>query len=76
MQYLGVFPGSVSPFGLINDHEKHVHVFIDENLGNAERLAFHPNVNTSTLIITKSDLITFLEYTGNTYEFISLYDPN
>jgi Ala-tRNA(Pro) deacylase len=32
MNYLGVEAGSISPFALINDKEKHVHVFIDENL--------------------------------------------
>ncbi len=73
-QYLGVEPGSVSPFGLINDIENNVHVFIDEKLRESERLAFHPNVNTATLVITRADLIRFLDYTGNTYEFIKLYE--
>ena len=34
MKYLGITPGSVSPFALINDKENHVHVFLDENLKN------------------------------------------
>ncbi|MBN2667550.1 MAG: prolyl-tRNA synthetase associated domain-containing protein [Bacteroidales bacterium] len=74
MRYLGVEPGSVSPFGLINDTENHVHLFIDEQLNDFDRLAFHPNVNTASLVISKSDLIRFLEFTGNSYEFIRLYD--
>jgi len=74
MKYLGVQPGSVSPFGLINDTENHVHLFIDEQLNDFERLAFHPNVNTASLVITKSDFIRFLKFTGNSYEFIKLYD--
>lgn len=73
-KYLGVEPGSVTPFGLINDKEKNVHLFIDEKLLDYDRLAFHPNVNTASLVITRSDLIKFLEYTGSTYEFIRLYD--
>jgi Ala-tRNA(Pro) deacylase len=73
-RYLGLEPGSVSPFGLINDREKHVHVFIDEKLEEFERLAFHPNVNTASIIITRADFIKFLNYLGNTYEFIKLYD--
>ncbi len=73
-KYLGVEPGSVSPFGLINDEEKHVHLFIDETLKNYDRLAFHPNVNTSSLVVSKSDFLKFLDYTGNSYEFIRLYD--
>lgn len=73
-EYLGVEPGAVSPFGLINDKTHHVHVFIDERLGEYERLAFHPNVNDATLIISRDDLIRFITYLGSTYEFIKMYD--
>jgi Ala-tRNA(Pro) deacylase len=73
-KYLGVEPGSVSPFGLINDTEHHVHLFIDEKLNESDRLAFHPNINTASLVISKTDFIKFLHYTGNTFEFIRLYD--
>jgi Ala-tRNA(Pro) deacylase len=72
-QWLGLSPGSVTPFGLINDHEHHVHLFIDENLRRAERLSFHPNINTATLVISFGDFIHFLDWTGNGYEFIRLY---
>jgi Ala-tRNA(Pro) deacylase len=73
-KYLGVEPGSVTPFGLINDTGRNVHLFIDEKLLDFERLAFHPNVNTASLVISRTDLIKFLVYTGSTYEFIRLYD--
>jgi Ala-tRNA(Pro) deacylase len=74
MHYLGVEPGSVSPFGLINDTDKHVHLFIDERLKDCERLTFHPNINTASLVISKSDFLRFLEFTGNSFEFLKLYD--
>ena len=73
-KYLGVEPGSVSPFGLINDTENHVHLFIDEKLNEFDRLAFHPNINTASLVISKSDFLKFLACTGNSFEFIRLYD--
>jgi Ala-tRNA(Pro) deacylase len=73
-KYLGIEPGSVSPFGLINDYEKHVHLFIDEKLKEFDRLTFHPNINTASLVLSKSDFLKFLEYTGNTFEFIRLYE--
>jgi Ala-tRNA(Pro) deacylase len=73
-KYIGVEPGSVSPFGLINDTGHHVHLFIDEKLKEFERLAFHPNVNTATIIVSKADFLKFLGFTGNSYEFIRLYD--
>jgi len=73
-KYLGVEPGSVSPFGLINDKEHHVHLFIDEKLNDFERLSFHPNINTASLVISKPDFLKFLAHADNTYEFIRLYD--
>jgi Ala-tRNA(Pro) deacylase len=73
-KYLGVEPGSVSPFGLINDKDKHVHLFIDEALKDYDRLTFHPNSNTASLVVSKSDFHKFLEFTGNTYEYLGLYD--
>ncbi len=73
-KYLGLNPGAVSPFGLINDSEKNVHLFIDERLKEQERLAFHPNDNSATLVISKTDFLKFLEFTGNSFEFIKLYD--
>lgn len=73
-KHLNIEPGSVSPFGLINDMENHVHLFIDEKLNEFDRLTFHPNINTASLVISKADFLKFLESTGNTYEFIKLYD--
>ncbi len=73
-RYLGLLPGSVSPFGLINDTDNHVHLFIDEKLLLFERLSFHPNVNTASLVISLDDFIKFLKYTDNSYEFLKLYD--
>lgn len=73
-KYLGLIAGSVSPFGLINDHENHVHVFIDKNLQHVEKISFHPNDNTATLVLSFKDFIKFLDWSGNTYEFINLYN--
>jgi Ala-tRNA(Pro) deacylase len=74
LKYLGLSPGSVSPFGLINDISKNVHVFLDENLQNSERISFHPNLNTASLVLPYIDFLRFLEHTGNSYEFVTLYD--
>lgn len=73
MKYLGVKPGSVTPFGLINDEEHHVTLFIDKKLQNADRLSFHPCINTASLIISREDFIKFLDYTTNPYEWIEVY---
>ena len=73
MKYLGVTPGSVTPFGLINDIERHVYVFLDKNLQNAQRLSFHPCINTASLIVSKDDFVRFLDYTQNKYEWMEVY---
>ena len=73
MKYLGVMPGSVTPFGLMNDTEHHVHVFIDKNVQKAARISFHPCINTASLIISQNDFIRFLDYTTNVYEWLELY---
>ena len=73
-KYLGLQGGSVSLFGIINDFENHVHLFMDDALKTAEKISFHPNDNTATVVITFESMIRFLEWSGNTYEFINLYD--
>jgi len=72
-RFLGVTPGSVSPFGLINDTTKHVVVFADENLLQHEKLSFHPNDNSCSVVIRTTDFIRFLTERGNRFSFIKLY---
>ena len=74
MTYLGVTPGSVSPMGLINDKESHVHLFLDQNLQHSKTISFHPCINTASLVIKYIDFLRFLEHTGNSYEYVRLYD--
>jgi Ala-tRNA(Pro) deacylase len=57
---LGLEPGAVSPFGLINDTNKSVEVYIDSDIYNAETVSFHPNVNTATLELSKDMFRKFL----------------
>jgi Ala-tRNA(Pro) deacylase len=73
-KYMGLSAGSVSAFGIINDLDSHVHLFIDATLQSAERISFHPNQNDATLVISFASFIRFLESSGNTYEFIEMYD--
>ena len=72
MKYLGLEPGSVSPFGLINDTEHHVHLFLDEKLKEADTLSFHPNDCRGTVVIRRTDFERYLDSLGNTYEYLEL----
>jgi Ala-tRNA(Pro) deacylase len=65
LELLGVTPGSVTPFGLINDREGRVHVVLDACLAGDGPVNFHPLVNTATTTIAAADLITFLRATGH-----------
>jgi Ala-tRNA(Pro) deacylase len=71
-RYLGVTPGSVSPFGLINDTAQAVRVIVDSDLKTAARLIFHPNDNTASLTISGADFERFLEHQGNAVRWVRL----
>ncbi len=70
---LGLRPGSVSPFGLINDAEHRVHLFLDRNLERYGAYSFHPNDNRATVVIERGEFLRYLALTGNTCEFVDLY---
>lgn len=65
MKYLGLEAGAVSPFGLINDSRNEVEVILDSDLEKADKVNFHPNVNTATVGIIFSDFEKFLSWCGN-----------
>lgn len=70
---LGVQAGSVTPFGLINDHDNKVkHFVLDQNLLKEEYVAFHPLVNTSTIELKTTDFFKFLEKLGRKYTALDL----
>ena len=71
-RWLGVEPGSVSPFGLVNDETRHVLVVCDVALKSSSALGFHPNVNTATLEIALADFEKFLASRGNTVRWLEL----
>ena len=72
MAHLSLTPGSVSPFGLIHDRDRLVRVAIDRELKSAERVSFHPNINTVTLTLTFSDFEKFLAACGNPVQFVTV----
>jgi len=61
----GVEPGSVSPFGAINDRQGRVTVVLDSAMMEHAILNYHPLINTMTTAIKREDLIKFLESTGH-----------
>ena len=70
--HLGLTPGSVSPFGLINDPAHAVRVVLDRDLKTASRLSFHPNINTRTYVIASDDFMRFLAATGHPVQYVTI----
>jgi Ala-tRNA(Pro) deacylase len=68
--HLGLTPGAVSPFGLINDSSRRVRVLLDSTLRAAARVGFHPNVNTATIVLAFADFERFLAARGNPVTYV------
>lgn len=62
---LGVEPGSVTPFAVINDRAARVTVVLDAAMMMQQTLNFHPLANTGTTTISRDGLLKFLEATGH-----------
>jgi Ala-tRNA(Pro) deacylase len=69
-KYLRLEAGSVSPFGLIHDLGKEVRVVVDAGLKAAEKVNFHPNINTATLEISFGDFERFLARCANRLDYV------
>ncbi len=65
LEVLGVPPGSVTPFALINDRAQRVTVVLDADMMRHERLNFHPLENTATTNIARDDLVRFIRACGH-----------
>lgn len=69
---LGIEPGMVSPFGLLNNDEKDVKIYMDKEIITEEIMTFHPNDNTKTMFITTKDLFKYFENIGYELNIIEL----
>ena len=56
-----LLPGTVSPFGLLNNRDKDIQVYFDQEIVSEERMCFHPNTNEKTIFVNTEDLFTFLK---------------
>ena len=65
LDLLGVVPGSVTVFSVLNDTEKHVRLILDKALFAHDAVWFHPMRNTASTRVAPDDLIRFAEATGH-----------
>ena len=59
-QYLGINPGSVSPFALLNDKSGQVSFYLEQTLYESKFVNFHPLINTLTITIETYKFIEFM----------------
>jgi Ala-tRNA(Pro) deacylase len=71
-EVLGVKPGSVTPFALINDTEGRVNVVLDKKMMEMDLLNYHPLTNGMTTTITPSNLLTFIRDTDHNPALVEL----
>lgn len=72
-EVLGLIPGAVTPFGLLNDAEKKVRFYIDSDFKEVtDLIGVHPNDNTATVWLKVNDLLSIIREHGNPVSYISL----
>jgi Ala-tRNA(Pro) deacylase len=76
LETLGVMPGAVTPFGVMNDAAGRVTVVLDEELMRHPTINAHPLVNTMTTSIGRNDLVRFLESTGHPPKIVPIAGPD
>jgi Ala-tRNA(Pro) deacylase len=64
-EVLGVRPGSVTPFALVNDHNRRVRVVLDRGMLECDPLNYHPLENDRTTAIAAQDLLRFIDACGH-----------
>ena len=72
MELLGVIPGGVTPFAVINDTGIRVNVVLDRTMLSHDVLNYHPLTNEATTAIRSSDLLTFIEACGHTPQIVDV----
>ena len=72
MRYLGVIPGAVTPFAVVNDHGGAVQVVLDAGLLAHDPLNFHPLDNAMTTAISADGLLRFLEHTDHVPQVVDM----
>lgn len=72
--HLGVVPGAVTPFGLINDQEHRIIVLLDLILFDYDLVGFHPLRNSATTVLSPHALKKFIDACGNKVHVVDFYD--
>ena len=73
-EHLGVWPGSVTPFALVNDSERRVTPVLDAAMLEHDPLNYHPLINDRTTAVAPADLLRFIDACGHAPRIVDLSD--
>ncbi len=71
-EYLGVRPGSVCPFAVINDKDHMVQVILDAAMMEGKLVNYHPLINEMTVSLSPDGLMQFFEHSGHDAQIVDL----
>ncbi|MFP4314110.1 MAG: prolyl-tRNA synthetase associated domain-containing protein [Alphaproteobacteria bacterium] len=71
-EFLGIRPGSVNPFSIMNDPDNKVRLYLDASMMEADLVNYHPMDNAQTIGLSPADLIRFIESLKHEYSIIDL----
>lgn len=72
MEILGVYPGSVTPLSVMNAKAGDITIILEEKMMQSIKVAYHPLINTMSVVLTPDDLVTFIKSYGHTPQAIDL----
>lgn len=72
MKKMAISPGAVSIFGLLNNDEHDIKVYLDKEMLSERLMSFHPNDNTKTIFISTEDMYKFITTIGYEYTIVEL----
>lgn len=73
MEIMNLTPGSVTPFGILNDKELKVHFYIDKDfISDSHLIGVHPNNNTATVWLKAEDLVSIIKEHGNPVHIVEI----
>lgn len=65
-------PGVVSPFGLLNNDDKDIKIYMDKEIVDEEIMTFHPNTNEKTMFLKTTDLFRYFDDIGYEVNIVEL----
>lgn len=71
LSIMKLIPGAVTPLGILNDEERRVHFYLDQEF-QENKIGIHPNENTATIWLQADDLMRLILVHGNEAEVVEI----